>query len=157
MLPLHWVIENHMNALNLGQMKSRFKVMRIVTHQWFPRLHTLADADSKSTIGEDGKPVHNFMNEVLLAPKVSRWVGQCAPAPIANENDFYEANVPLNFTRAAVEFGLKLQVNGNLTSRQAIINGVLGDQTFNKNISEWRNRCERWVEDLKKDTANEIA
>lgn len=150
-VPLHWVIENHMNALNLGQMKSRFKVMRIVTHQWFPRLHTLADADSKSTIGENGRPVHNFMNEVLLAPKVCPWVGQCAPAPIANENDFYEANVPLNFTRAAVEFGLKLQVNGNLTSRQAIINGVLGDRTFSKSISDWRNKCDQWVEELKKE------
>ena len=148
--PLRWVIENHMNVINLGQMKSEYRVMKIVTHQWFPRLHTLADADCKATIGEDGKPVHDFMREVLLSPKVSRWVGQCAPAPIANENDFYEADVPLNFTRAAVEFGLKLQVNGNITDRQHIINGVLGDKAFSGTIADWRKKCDRLVEEMKK-------
>lgn len=156
-VPAHWVIENHMNVLTLGQMKSRFRIMQIVTHQWFPRLHTLGDADSKATIGENGKPVHNFMNEVLLAPKVSRWVGQCAPAPIANENDFYEADVPLNFTREAVEFGLKLQVNGNITNRQYIINGVLGDSAFRKKISDWHDKCDQWAQDLKVDNETETA
>ena len=97
------------------------------------------------------------MKEVLLSVKVSRWLGQCAPAPIANENDFYEANVPLNFVRAAVEFGLKLQVNGNITDRQHIINGVLGDKTFSRSISYWREKCDQWVDDLKKDTDTETA
>lgn len=156
-VPLHWVIENHMNALVLGQMKSRFRIMQIVTNQWFPRLHTLADADCKATIGEDGKPAHDFMREVLLSPKVSRWVGQCAPAPIANENDFYEADVPLNFTRAAVEFGLKLQVNGNITDRQHIINGVLGDKAFRGTIADWHEKCDQRAEKMKKDTDNETA
>ena len=137
-LPLRWVIENHMLAHRLADVKSNFRIMQIVTHQWFPRIHTLADADCKATIGEDGNPVHDFMREVLLSPKVSRWVGQCAPAPIANENDFYEADVPLNFTREAVEFGLKLQVNGNITDRQHIINGVLGDKAFRGTIADWR-------------------
>ena len=79
------------------------------------------------------------------------------PAPIANENDFYAADVPLNFTRAAVEFGLKLQVNGNITDRQHIINGVLGDKAFRGAIADWREKCDQWVEGLKKDTGNETA
>ena len=137
-LPLRWVIENHMLAHRLADVKSNFRIMQIVTHQWFPRIHTLADADCKATIGEDDNPVHDFMREVLLSPKVSRWVGQCAPAPIANDNDFYEADVPLNCTREAVEFGLKLQVNGNITDRQHIINGVLGDKAFRGTIADWR-------------------
>ena len=56
-----------------------------------------------------------------------------------------------------MEFGLKLQVNGNITDRQHIINGVLGDKAFRGAIADWREKCDQWVEGLKKDTGNETA
>jgi hypothetical protein len=61
------------------------------------------------------------------------------PAPIAVEEDFYINGVPAVFLREAVEFGLKLQINGRITDRQSIINGVLGDKAFRKRIDEWCN------------------
>ena len=138
-VPLGWVIENHMNAFSLGQMKSDYRVMQIVTHKDFPRLCTLAYADSAATLGPDMKPIHDFKKEVLDMPNVTRWLGMYAPAPIATADDFYAANVPLKFTREATEFGLKLQINGRITDRQSIINGVLGDKAFRERIEAWRN------------------
>ena len=49
-----------------------------------------------------------------------------------------------------MEFGLKLQVNGNITDRQHIINGVLGDKAFRGTIADWRKKCDRLVEEMKK-------
>lgn len=147
--PLRWVIENHMNVINLGQMKSEYRVMKIVTDPSFPRLCTLGYADTAATLGPDMKPIHDFKKEVLDAPKVSRWLGMYQPAPIAVEEDFYINEVPVAFLREAVEFGLKLQINGRLTDRQSIIHGVLGDKAFRERINEWLNLGDKIDEERK--------
>jgi len=143
--PLRWVIENHMNVINLGQMKSEYRVMKIVTHQSFPRLCTLGYADTAATLGPDMKPIHDFKKEVLDTPKVSRWLGMYQPAPIAVEEDFSINDVPAAFLREAVEFGLKLQINGRITDRKSIIKGVLGDTAFKDRIRKWHKDGDEWL------------
>ena len=120
-----WVIEKHMAANQLYSAKNAYKIMNIVTDQYFPRLARLATADGLATLDESGKPMRLF-SETLELPRVKRWIGQPRPCPIVLADDFIEHGVPAACTEELVEFGLKLQINfNNQISPERIIHDVL--------------------------------
>lgn len=133
---VRWVILNHMKAHHLHEHRSTYDVMDMVTCPWFPRLARLTAADCLSTLEPDGTPHDNF-DAVLKSPKVARWLGKPRPLPIVSAEDFsYECGVKYPLAYRCAEFGLKLQLNGNLTNPQHIKNGVLNDHEIKKLIAK---------------------
>jgi len=135
MAPGRWVIENHMTAHHINESKSVYKVMKLVTDEYFPRLARLATADALATLDESGKPRWPF-SEVLESPNVKRWLGKPRPAPIVTEDDYEEHGVPSICTDELVEFGLKIQLNSGNTDPKRIINDVLSCDKIKETISK---------------------
>ena len=142
-LDCDWIIINHMNAHHLHEYKSAYDVMNIVTHPLFPRLARLAKVDSMSTLAGTGKPLHDF-NDVLNSPNVKRWLGKPQVLPIVSIGEYQDRfNIPFELAAKCADLGLKMQINGNITNPQYIINGVTHDHVLKRQLRE-ANQCQKW-------------
>ena len=124
-----WCIEHHMDMHRLAEHRSACRIMLIVTDHRFPRLVRLATADAKSDLGPDGKPTSDI-KDILSHPRVARWIGKPAPAPIISSLDIAEWGVPLMARGSALDLAYKMQINGHCANREHIKNAIMNDPKF---------------------------
>ena len=129
---VEYCISMHMKAHNLAQMRSDYDIMELVTGKHFPRLARLARADSKSCLGVDGEPMHDFDQEVLDNSRVKRWIGQPPVAPVVSQYELTAAGVPEQLHPFGMNYCLKMQVNGNVTKRDSLVSALLKDEGYTR-------------------------
>ena len=83
-----WIIRNHMLALELKVIKSKFKIFDLVRNPLFYRLARLARADCRGTLDENGESLEDF-DEILKRPVVKDCQNLAFILPIVDKNNVF--------------------------------------------------------------------
>jgi len=83
-----WIIRNHMLALELKVIKSKFKIFDLVRNPLFYRLARLARADCRGTLDENGESREDF-DEILKRPVVKDCQNLAFILPIVDKNNVF--------------------------------------------------------------------
>ncbi len=116
------VIENHMKAIQLVSMKSKYDCWKFINDPLFPRYRRLAVADSLGTLNDDGRPKMDY--EAELANSVA---GYCMRTPmpesIVTVSDLVEYDI--DDTSYVLNQCHKIQINGGMTDKKTIIKNAM--------------------------------
>ena len=83
-----WIIRNHMLALELKVIKSKFKIFDLVRNPLFYRLARLARADCRGTLDENGEAREDF-DEILKRPVMKDCQNLAFILPIVDKNNVF--------------------------------------------------------------------
>lgn len=119
-----WLILNHMKALDLKVMQSKYDIWQLFKHPLFWRLQRLARADCKATLGEDGKPRDDF-DDFLKRPIVAECLENEIPAAIVDADDFALQKWDVVRVQKALAFCHKMQINGDVQSKESLIRAAI--------------------------------
>lgn len=119
-----WLIRNHMKALDLKVMRSKYDIWLLVKHPWFGRLRRLAGADCKATLDAGGKPRDNF-EEILKRPIVAECLEKEMPAAIVEAEVFASQKWDDFRLEKALAFCHKMQINGGVVSKESLIRAAI--------------------------------
>lgn len=119
-----WLIRNHMKALDLRVMRSKYDIWKLVKHPLFGRLKKLAWADLHGTLNENGIPVENF-DDVLKRPIVVECIASEMPPAIVQSVDFANQNWDEQKLSQALEMCHRMQINGNLMNRESLVRATI--------------------------------
>ena len=115
-----WLIRNHMKALDLKVMRSKYDIWLLVRHPLFGRLRRLARADCKATLDAEGNPRDDF-EEILKRPVVAECLEKEMPAAIVKAEDFASQKWDDVHLENALALCHKMQVNGGVLSKESLI------------------------------------
>lgn len=119
-----WLVRNHMKALNLQVMHSKYDIWKLVKHPLFGRLRKLAWADLHGTLNENGVPAGNF-EDILHRPIIAECLASELPPSIVQPTDFTNQNWDDQKLSRAVEMCHRMQINGNLTNRESLVRAAI--------------------------------
>ena len=119
-----WLIRNHMKALDLKVMRSKYGIWQLVKHPLFWRLQRLARADCKSTLDANGKPRDCF-DDFLKRPIVAECLEKEMPAAIVEADDFASQKWDDIRVENALAFCHKMQINGGVLSKESLIRAAI--------------------------------
>lgn len=115
-----WLIRNHMKALDLKVMRSKYDIWLLVKHSLFVRLRRLACADCKATLDAEGKP-HDDFEEILKRPIVAECLEKEMPAAIVGAEDFITQKWDEVRLKKTLALCHKMQINGGVLSKESLI------------------------------------
>lgn len=115
-----WLIRNHMKALDLKVMRSKYDIWLLVKHSLFVRLRRLACADCKATLDAEGKP-HDDFEEILKRPIVAECLEKEMPAAIVKAEDFASQKWDEVCLKKTLALCHKMQINGGVSSKESLI------------------------------------
>lgn len=127
-----WLVRNHMKALDLRVMRSKYDIWKLVKHPLFRRLEKLASADLHGTLNENGIPLENF-HDILMRPIVSECIENEMPLPLVERSDFTNQKWNEEKISLAIEMCHRMQINGKLNNRESLIRAAirnLNDSSF---------------------------
>ena len=119
-----WLIRNHMKALDLMVMRSKYDIWQLVKHPLFWRLQRLARADCKSTLDAEGHPRDDF-EEILNRPIVAECLENEIPVAIVEADDFVSQKWDDIRVENALAFCHKMQINGGVLSKESLIRAAI--------------------------------
>ena len=119
-----WIIRNHMKALDLKVMHSKYNIWQLVKHPLFWRLQRLARADCKSTLNVDGKPRDCF-DDFLKRPIVAECLEKEMPTAMVKADDFASQKWDDFRLEKALAFCHKMQINGGVVSKESLIRAAI--------------------------------
>ncbi|MDY6332070.1 MAG: HD domain-containing protein [Fibrobacter sp.] len=119
-----WLIRNHMKALDLKVMRSKYDIWLLVKHSLFVRLRRLACADCKATLDAEGKP-HDDFEEILNRPIVAECLENKMPVAIVEADDFASQKWDDIRVENALVFCHKMQINGGVLSKESLIRAAI--------------------------------
>ena len=119
-----WIIRNHMKALDLKVMHSKYNIWQLVKHPLFWRLQRLARADCKSTLNVDGKPRDCF-DDFLKRPIVAECIEKEMPTAMVKADDFALQKWDDVRLGKALVFCHKMQINGGVLSKESLIRAAI--------------------------------
>ena len=115
-----WLIRNHMKALDLRVMRSKYDIWLLVRHPLFGRLRRLARADCKATLDAEGNSRDDF-EEILKCPLVAECLEKEMPAAVVDADDFASQKWDDVHLEKAVVFCHKMQINGGVFCKESLI------------------------------------
>ena len=116
-----WIIRNHMLALDLKVMKSKFRIFDFVRNSLFYRVARLARADCRGTLDENGRPRDDF-DEILKRPIVKDCRNLAFILPIIDKHKV-SASDKIDEEQAQKFFDMldDIKANGNVDSYEDLI------------------------------------
>lgn len=115
-----WIIRNHMLALELKVIKSKFTIVELVRHPLFYRLARLARADCRGTLNEEGKPRDDF-DEILKRPAVKDCRRIILPISLIDAKDFASQHWNNEQVEMAVRWCHKMMVHSHVPSLKGLV------------------------------------
>lgn len=119
-----WLIRNHMKALDLKVMRSKYDIWQLVKHPLFGRLRHLACADCKATLDAEGHPRDDF-EEILNRPIVAECLENEMPVAIVEADDFASQKWDDIRVENALAFCHKMQINGGVFSKESLVRAAI--------------------------------
>lgn len=119
-----WIIRNHMKALDLKVMHSKYNIWQLVKHPLFWRLQRLARADCISTLNVDGRPRDDF-DDFLKRPIVAECLEKEMPTAMVKADDFALQKWDDVRLGKALVFCHKMQINGGVLSKESLIRAAI--------------------------------
>lgn len=119
-----WLICNHMKALDLKVMRSKYDIWQLVKHPLFGRLRRLACADCKATLDAEGKPRDDF-DEILKRPVVAECLEKEMPTAIVKAENFASQKWDDVRLEKALAFCHKMQINGGVFSKESLVRAAI--------------------------------
>lgn len=119
-----WLVKNHMKALDLRVMHSKYDIWKLVKHPLFKRLEKLARADMQGTLNEAGVPDENF-DDILNRSIVANCIKNDMPAAIVQRSNFANKKWDDDKISMAVEMCHRMQINGNVNNIDSLIRAAI--------------------------------
>ena len=120
-----WIIRNHMLALELKVIKSKFKIFDLVRNPLFYRLARLARADCRGTLDENRKP-HEDFDEILKRPVVKDCQNLAFILPIINKgNAFASDKIDEEQVQKFFDIYERVKANGSVENYDDLVRTTL--------------------------------
>jgi hypothetical protein len=120
-----WIIRNHMLALELKVIKSKFKIFDLVRNPLFYRLARLARADCRGTLDENGESREDF-DEILKRPVVKDCQNLAFILPIINKgNAFASDKIDEEQVQKFFDIYERVKANGSVENYDDLVRTTL--------------------------------
>ena len=125
-----WIIHNHMLALDLKVMKSKFRIFDFVRNPLFYRVARLARADCRGTLDECGCP-HDDFDEILKRPIVKDCRNLAFILPIIDKDNVSVSDkMDKEQVQKFFEILDKVKENGNVDSYDDLIRTTIETMVY---------------------------